>query len=515
MKALHIALILILPIYLISCANKHAKYVPQTNTYTFDFFNSKNGILLSESLAYTFNVESMEQKYYTTFCAGVKDCTGNINNIKNSPLFDGFDLNQKPISHNKFGITHVDLYRLIYTTTGQKRDLRTVSGAVFIPDIPASKIKGVILYFHKTFFSKTSVPSFDLIGNGPDNNTIASVFATNGYIVIAPDYIGQGIDNTVAHPFILYPLVNTNDGLSILMAAHQFLYKKGFSNSLPLFVTGFSEGASYALWFSRLYQEQPKFKQQTDNTNFKFTLVAPIAGAYDISNVIYHYLSDNVSLWSKETYLAYSSIIASKLKPGLLAFALVGYAFYDEGGDYDKVFAHNFFTMQCTWQNQEKCNYDNKNMNLAELFNQKKDMEIVYKIVNSATYKYYDYHFFTSQTNNIKPLVNPQIVKNKHFLNTFLQADIYYWHSNFPTTLITLKQDSVVSPYNTEYAYRGMLENKSTNLKKIEMDNSLVKANIVDYLPDFDTDHPISLPYVALIALKEFNSAARFPLKRE
>jgi hypothetical protein len=486
---------------------KQPQYLPLTNTYIFDFLNSKNGNLLSESLVYTFNVESMEQKYYKTFCAGIKNCKDNIDNIKNSSLFGGFDLSQKPISHNKFSIQNIKLYRISYLTTGQNHELRTVSGAIFMPVMPMKNIKGVILYFHKTFFSKTSVPSFDIPGNSPDNNVIASIFATNGYIVVAPDYIGQGIDAQVPHPFILYPLVNANDGLSILGATHQFLSQAGLTYKLPLLVTGFSEGASYALWFSRLYQEQPRFKRQTNKTNFKFTLVAPISGAYNISNVVYNYLSDNVSIFSKNTYLAYSSLIAGKLKPGLLAFALVGFAFYDENSNYNKVFAPDFFNMKCTWQDQKNCNYDNKNINLAELFNQKDDMKILFKIINAASYKYFDWNIFTNQTNNIKPLVNPQIMNNKKFIKTFKHADIYYWHSDFPTILVYLKKDSVVSPYNTEYAYRGMLENKSTNLKKIEMDNSLIQADMVSYLPNFDVDHPISLPYMALIVLKEFNQA--------
>ncbi|HLX55215.1 MAG TPA: hypothetical protein VKR58_14825, partial [Aquella sp.] len=434
----------------------------------------------------------------------------NINNIKNSSLFDGFDLSQKPISNNKLGVKKVNLYRLSYTTTGQNHELRTVSGAVFMPDIPTDKIKGVVLYFHKTFFAGTSTPSFDFTNKSPDNNTIASVFATNGYIVVAPDYVGQGIDTGVPHPFILYPLVNANDGLSILIAARKFLDQKAFTSNLPLFLTGFSEGAGYALWFSRLYQEQPQFKQQTDATNFKLTLIAPMSGAYDISNVVYNYLFDNISILGKSIYRAYSSMIAAKLKPSLFAFAMNSYAFY-EGVDCDKVLTHNFCTMQCTWQSQEKCNYNGTHFSLTEVFKQTEDMKILNTVANTAEYKYFDGSLFTGQTNNIKPLMNPNIINTPDLVNAFRHADIYYWHSTIPTTLIYLKLDSVASPYNTEYAYRGMLEKKSTNLKKIEMDNSLVKANVVDYLPDFDTDHPISLPYTALIALKEFNSAVGFP----
>jgi hypothetical protein len=508
MKILQFIFIIFFSMYLVSCSNRHPEYIPKPNTYTFDYQNSKNGTLQSESLVYTFNIESIEQTYTKAFCAWLKDCSGNIANVKNSPLFGGFDLSQKPISHNKLGIKNIDLYRLSYLTTGVNHELRTVSGAVFMPNVPTDKIKGVILYLHKTFYARNSTPSFDTINESPDNAVIASIFATDGYIVIAPDYIGQGIDTTIPHPFILYPLVNANDGLSMLTATRKFLDGKGLANSFPLFITGFSEGAGYTLWFSRLYQEQPRFKEQTDATDFKLTLIAPIAGAYNLSNVIYNYLFDNISLWSKDVYRAYSSTIAAKLKPSLFAFAMLGYSFYDSDNDCDKVLNHDFCAMKCTWQNEKNCDYKNKHMSLPEIFNQADDMEIVNKVANAASFKYYDYKLFTNQTNNATPITNVEIAHDKKFLAILNSADIYYWHSSFPTTLIYLKQDSVVSPYNTEYAYRGMLENMSTNLKKIEMDNSLVKADIVSYLPDFDTDHPISLPYTTLIALKEFNLAA-------
>lgn len=506
MQRLQLLLIIFLSVYLAACSNKNPEFIPKSNTYKFDFYNSKNGNLQNESLVYTFNVESMEQLYYEKFCAGLKDCSNNINNVKTSPLFGGFDLSQKPIINNKLGITLVDTYRLSYTTTGQKHELRTVSGAVFIPDIPKNKIKGIILYFHPTFFARTSVPSFGMTDNSHDN-TLASVFATNGYIVVAPDYIGMGIDKSVPHPFILYPLVNANDGLSMLIAARHFLERRGLTDKLPLFITGFSEGGGYALWFSRLYQEQIQFRRLVDKTNFKLTLITPISGAYNLSNVTYNYLFDNISIWSKDTYKAYSSMIAEKLKPSLAAFAFISYAFYNLNSDYSKVFNHDFFTLQCKWQSQSNCNYENKHINLLQLFDQKEDLQIVNNALNASRFKYFNGNFFTSQTNNITPLLNPEFITSQDFINSISNADIYYWYSSFPTNLIYLTPDSVVSPYNTEYAYRGMIENHSTNLKKTVMDNRLIKVNTISYLPDFDVDHPLSLPYVTLIALKDFNEA--------
>lgn len=507
MKKFYFIVLSCLFILLSSCSDKPPRYIAKSNTYTFNYLNDKNGYLQSESLVYVFNVESMQQKFYTDFCARVTDCSDNINHIKNSPLFGGFNLSKKPISNNEYGVKKVYTYRLKYLTTGQNHELRAVSGALFIPDIPVRKIKGIILYFHPTFFARTSTPSFGMLNNNQDN-TLVSIFATNGYVIAAPDYIGMGIDNLVPHPFILYPLVNANDGLSMLHATQQFLNTKLQPNiKLPLFVTGFSEGSSYALWFSRLYQEHKEFKKQTDSTGFKLTLVAPIAGAYNLSNVTYNYLFHNISIWNKDNYRAYSSMIATKLKPGLLAFALIGYGFYNQQGNYPRVFEKSFFNMECSWQDQENCNHNKKQLNLSTIFNQKDDLQIVEKILNSATYKHDSYTLFTNQTNNIRPLVNPNLLTNPDFIQTFNTADIYYWHSTLPTVLIYLAKDSVVSPYNTEFAYRGMLDDQSKNLTKLSIDNSLIKINVGRFMPYFEVDHPVALPYMLLAAVQLFNKS--------
>lgn len=501
-------LLLSISFFIIGCGKHTPQYISKTNQYSFNFINTRNGYLFTESLVYTFKIESLERTYTKDFCAGLTNCSSNINNVKNSSIFGNFDLSVHPIVNNKMGITKVSIYRLIYQTTGEKNDLRKVSGALFIPDISSHKIKGIILYFHPTFFDRNSTPSYGITKNNQDN-TIAAIFASNGYVVVAPDYIGMGIDKTTPHPFILYPQVNANDGLSMLTATKKFFNKKHLliKPNLPLFVTGYSEGGNYALWFSRLYQQQVKFKQITDNNGFKLQQILPAAGAYDLSKVVYDYLFSNINVFNKNNLKIYNSIVSAHLKPALTSFAMVSYAYYNQHANYNLVFNNDFFSMNCSYQSQKNCNFDDKHLNIAHIFNQSGDITILQKIYNAAKFKSNttSYVLFTNQTNSVYPLLNPHLYTNANFIQLLSSADVYAWHSTVPTTLINFSEDSIVSPYNTIYAYQGMLANGSSNLAHITIDNRLIKSKSPWYLPNFNVDHHIGLPYIVLVVIHQIN----------
>ncbi|MDE4959584.1 lysophospholipase, partial [Francisella tularensis subsp. holarctica] len=79
-----------------------------------------------------------------------------------------------------------------------------VSGLLMMPDTDSPK--GVILYYHTTVFDNSAVPSnFSNDKSLIFEVTYAAIYAANGYIVVAPDYIGQGDDSKNYHPYVLYP----------------------------------------------------------------------------------------------------------------------------------------------------------------------------------------------------------------------------------------------------------------------------------------------------------------------
>lgn len=505
---------------LIACSSISPMYVPKSNNYAINKITAPT--LESVSLVYTYNTNTLERQYENSFCTDLVNCGYNIQNIKNSPEFGGFNLQQQPIKNNPYAISDIDLYRIIYTTPGQNGENQIVSGGIYYPKMNKDKIKGVILFFHPTFFSKNSVSTYD--PNNRVNRTVAAIFASQGYIVIYPDYIGMGHNKTMVHPYALYPQINAIDGLSILKASQEFLSTNDMlattkEKKIPLFITGYSEGSAYALWFSRLYQEQDKFKTEFNQTNFDLKMIAPISGAYDLSGVTYNFLFSNNNPFNSDVYRTSNSLISGALKPPLATDSLIAYAFYSQNKNYSKVFNPDFFNMHCTFQSDSNCEIEGKKLNLLETLSIESkdvvypipenslDIYIVNKINNVAAYKIHNGSIFTLWTNSAVPLINKELLHDTVLQNIMHSGDVYYWHSDIPTTLITLKRDSVVSPINTEYAYQGMIENKSSNLRKIEVDNSLIRNRFGIILPDFEVDHLTGFYYMFIVAKKQFDNS--------
>lgn len=95
--------------------------------------------------------------------------------------------------------------------------------------------------------------------NGPSSlraeyKAIASLYASKGYIVVMPDYLGFLGGNVLKQAYIFYPeqtirlLVNA---LNFLIADPVFTAKVVIPEHIDLYVVGYSEGAAYAVWASK------------------------------------------------------------------------------------------------------------------------------------------------------------------------------------------------------------------------------------------------------------------------
>ena len=86
-----------------------------------------------------------------------------------------------------------------------------------IPQI--NPIKGVILYFHGTSLAKHEVPS--------DSQSFyykyCLMLASQGYLVIAPDYLGQGLNVDILHPYFSDPEYQAISGLYLFKAVREFI----------------------------------------------------------------------------------------------------------------------------------------------------------------------------------------------------------------------------------------------------------------------------------------------------
>ncbi|MFO0319692.1 MAG: hypothetical protein ACK5Z5_04730, partial [Neisseriaceae bacterium] len=204
---------------------------------------------------------------------------------------------------------------ITYNTPGQANRYsgggvtnETVSGLVIVPQgISASNVKGVVLFYHPTVFSKHDVPSMQ---DSKMQIMLASIYASQGYITIAPDYVGQGVDSSVMHPYVLYPQNNALNGINMLKATRQFLATESAlsgsvvpaSQYMNLYISSYSEGAPYALWASRMLQGSEANMLANNNLNLKLTV--GIEGAYDLtgSMIPFSYSTSNNSQLSNLNY---------------------------------------------------------------------------------------------------------------------------------------------------------------------------------------------------------------------
>ncbi|GAB3992439.1 alpha/beta fold hydrolase [Spirosoma daeguense] len=159
----------------------------------------------------------------------------------------------------------VKAYRLEYTTTNNDGKPIKASGAIIVPNIttPAAMIS----MQHGTIQSDNDAPSNFL--SGSEAYSYGSVFASQGYIIVAPDYIGYGASKDIPHTYIQQKGLATAS-LDMLRAARNFLDDKNLNWDKRLYITGYSEGGYATLALQKKIEEE---------TGSEFNLVASSCGA--------------------------------------------------------------------------------------------------------------------------------------------------------------------------------------------------------------------------------------------
>lgn len=148
----------------------------------------------------------------------------------------------------------VSVNRLVYQTTLQDGSTITASGVVYLPKqlTTLSKPYPLLSYQHQTAFSNAEAPSganFSVV-----NFSYPLYFATNGYIVACPDYIGYGEANKVPHDYE-HRQTLAQATVDMLLATKEFLSRKGIDWNKQVFLTGYSEGGYASLSAQKLLEE--------------------------------------------------------------------------------------------------------------------------------------------------------------------------------------------------------------------------------------------------------------------
>lgn len=433
-----------------------------------------------------------------------------------------FNLLNKPILNNPLGVTGVSFQSLEYDTTvplpGGNRTFH-VSGGLLIPQgITKAQVKGVVVYFHGTTFNKSQVPSH-YEGN-VETQLMAEVFASQGYVVVMPDYVGQGVDWQDAHPYVLYPQVSAKTAADMLTAVKPTLVTSlGLlpgDPALKLFSVGYSEGGSYSLWFNQFLSSNPALLDPL----YALTHSVGIEGAYNTSTITYGYLFDDVSFRRGNTYNIQTQGLTNLVKPILSADAFLSYAVYSNASDFSSIFQSDFFAMTATPASlQPGANVNGQQLTIQQAFalpNTTISTQVLIaalgKTNNGATYPGLETLLLPFTTNNsINSLVSTTLLTpafQTNLLQVLRAADLDLSAvANQGVSIVSLDQDSVVTPNNFDDLLQRF-PSKIRNSYKVDHTQLQVLSPFSQALGRqvfVPTDHLHALIYEFLYALNTFN----------
>jgi len=163
------------------------------------------------------------------------------------------------------------LYRVTYRTAGVDGEPTRVSGLVGVP--ATRDIKGIVSWQHGT---NTYRPESISKPSLPEGLGIAALFAGDGYLFLAADYVGLGV-STEMHPYYHWP-TTVGSVVDLLAIGEIILNGLATAPDGDLFLTGFSQGGGATAAVQRALEQQ-------NPTGLRLRAAAPIAGAFNLSEI--------------------------------------------------------------------------------------------------------------------------------------------------------------------------------------------------------------------------------------
>lgn len=199
----------------------------------------------------------------------------------------------------KIAVQHdVELFRVTYWTAYKGKPTKA-SGLLGVPQDVAQP-KGVMMYLHGTNNTRALSPSQP---NRADGDSEAAIFGGNGYLVVLPDYIGQGISQD-PHPYIITkPLVD--DAVDMLKAVRRVAKESKLGWSSNLFMMGFSQGGQVVAGVHRELDRRPL-------KDYRLKGSVAVAGPYELRKTSLPKAIENECLkcvgylaWGASAYASY------------------------------------------------------------------------------------------------------------------------------------------------------------------------------------------------------------------
>jgi poly(3-hydroxybutyrate) depolymerase len=184
----------------------------------------------------------------------------------------------------------VAVHRIRYATVGGANEPTTASAALMVPvgsDPQCRGTRPILLYAHGT----TTDRAFDMTRLQGDPNgealIMTALFASQGYIVVAPNYAGYDSSTLPYHPYLLADQQSKDmiDGLTAARSALPTAAAPATADSGRLFITGYSQGGYVAMATHRAMQV----------AGMTVTASAPMSGPYAMAAFVDAVFSGRVS----------------------------------------------------------------------------------------------------------------------------------------------------------------------------------------------------------------------------
>lgn len=146
----------------------------------------------------------------------------------------------------------------------------------------------IVVHAHGTNIEKRyNLADFADSGNPAykEAQTLASIYAANGYIVVAPNYVGYDASSASYHPFLVadqqskdmyYALLAANSALPTLIA--------NTATNGKVFVSGYSQGGHVALATQKFLKTDSTAVAKLASLNLALKAAAPMSGPYALQS---------------------------------------------------------------------------------------------------------------------------------------------------------------------------------------------------------------------------------------
>jgi hypothetical protein len=184
-------------------------------------------------------------------------------------------INQLLLSVSSAPLCDIIFYHIQYATVGGLGEATTASAVLMIPNGLGANCTGerpIVLYAHGT----TTDRAYNMADlQNAETISLAALFASQGYIVVAPNYAGYDTSTLPYHPYLIADQ-QSKDMIDALTAARTALPLASLTtvkDNGQLFITGYSQGGYVAMATHRAMQA----------AGMKVTASAPMSGPYALA----------------------------------------------------------------------------------------------------------------------------------------------------------------------------------------------------------------------------------------